>query len=37
LLGARAEAIGESSAVVSVEDVPRPNLGIGDIGSAPRQ
>ena len=37
LLGARAEAIGESSAVASVEDVPRPNGVIGDIGSPPRQ
>jgi hypothetical protein len=37
LLGARAEAIGEQSAVASVEDVPKPEGRIGDIGSAPRQ
>jgi hypothetical protein len=37
LLGTRAEPIGESSAVASVEDVPRPELHIGDIGSVPRQ
>lgn len=37
LLGARAEAIGEQSAVASVEDIPAPDGRIGDIGSAPRQ
>jgi hypothetical protein len=36
LLGVRAEPIGESSAVVSVEDVPAPEQHIGDIGSTPR-
>ncbi|BAN22511.1 phage protein NinX family protein [Caballeronia insecticola] len=36
LLGVRAEAIGESSAVTSVEDMPTPDQHIGDIGSTPR-
>ncbi|SAK59923.1 hypothetical protein AWB81_01903 [Caballeronia arationis] len=37
LLGARAEPIGEPSAVASVEDMPAPDGRIGDIGSSPRQ
>ena len=36
LLGARAEAIGEASAVASVEDVPSPDRHIGDISPVPR-
>ncbi|WP_244827355.1 phage protein NinX family protein [Caballeronia sp. TF1N1] len=37
LMGERAEAIGEPSAVASVEDLPIPDERIGDIGSLPRQ
>jgi hypothetical protein len=37
LLGVHAEAIGESSAVASVEDMPSPNRHIGDISPVPRQ
>lgn len=36
LMGVRAEAIGESSAVASVEDVPSPDRHIGDISPVPR-
>ncbi|SAK59095.1 hypothetical protein AWB75_02401 [Caballeronia catudaia] len=36
LLGARAEPIGESSAIASVEDVPSPGRHIGDISPVPR-
>jgi hypothetical protein len=36
LLGLRAEAIGESSAVMSVEDMPSPDKHIGDIGANAR-
>jgi hypothetical protein len=36
LTGLQADAIEESSAVTSVEDMPSPNMHIGDIGSPPR-
>lgn len=36
LIGPRAEPIAEQSALWSVEDTPRPDMHIGDIGSAPR-
>ncbi|HEY2000593.1 phage protein NinX family protein [Paraburkholderia sp.] len=36
LVGLRAEPIGEQTVGLSVEDVPKPDGQIGDIGSAPR-